>query len=606
MRTRPPFPPGTTISKRYQIVKQITSDSDFVTYGATDQTSKEAVVVRELQLPLDLGQQILQRLTEEAQALVNLGHTGIPRYLEHLHLVESDVLRFITVQQAVQGQNLALKVLDGWRPDEKQLRELAMQLLDILSYLRGQRPPLVHRDIRPEHIVLEQEGGKAHLVGFGGLRDLYHETVSGGRRWVGIPGYMAPERVRGQAFPASDLYGLGGTLIYTLTRTSPAQLPQRRLKADFRQQAQTSERLAEWIDRLQEPLVEERFQSPDEALMALRRPVPMEDVKPPSQKGLMIPALIGGNALLAVLLIVFIALYATSGGGDPDEVGEATPASDGGATVAAATTAAKQPTSPTPPGMQPGTKGAPAPRPAAVDVKRTAQDMRQPPVRPNHALRFDGAGAFTTEASDTLLPTGRAVTLEAWFKVSSQGRAEVDLPANDRPSMLLIKLSGGAWGFYLRVHDRAVVFGGAGQLATPRMVRYGQWHHVAGSYDFKTRAVRVYFDGTLVGSAKGLRRDKGDDVAAAVTIGALASGSKALKGFSVAIDEVRYWTRRRGEKRISATLEYELSGRERGLKGYWTFNEGAGKRSVDRTPDRHDGKLVGRGGLPRWVKENPF
>jgi serine/threonine protein kinase len=314
MRTRPPFPPGTTISDRYQIVRQIASDSDFVTYGATDLTSKEAVVVREMQLPVKVGQRVLQRLTTEAQSLVQLSHAGIPRYLENLHLMDGDVLRFVDVQQAIQGQNLALKVLDGWRPDEKQLRDLAMQLLDILSYMRGQAPPVVHRDIRPEHVILGQEDGRAYLVGFGGVRDLYHETVSGGTRWVGIPGYMAPERVRGQAFPASDLYGLGGTLIYTLTRTSPAQLPQRRLKADFRRQAQVAERLAEWIDRLQEPLVEERFQSPDEALMALRRPVPMEDAAPPSRKSPLIPALIAGNALLAVLLIVFIALYAASGG----------------------------------------------------------------------------------------------------------------------------------------------------------------------------------------------------------------------------------------------------------------------------------------------------
>lgn len=44
---------------------------------------------------------------------------------------------------------------------------------------------------------------------------------------------QAPEQFRGQAQPASDLYGLGGVLLYLLTGTAPSEFPQSGLRIDF-------------------------------------------------------------------------------------------------------------------------------------------------------------------------------------------------------------------------------------------------------------------------------------------------------------------------------------------------------------------------------------
>ena len=76
------------------------------------------------------------------------------------------------------------------------------------------------RDIKPDNIVLEggKTGGRVFLVDFGGVQAAAAgESFALGSTVIGTYGYMAPEQFRGAAQPASDLYGLGGTLLYLLS-----------------------------------------------------------------------------------------------------------------------------------------------------------------------------------------------------------------------------------------------------------------------------------------------------------------------------------------------------------------------------------------------------
>ncbi len=87
---------------------------------------------------------------------------------------------------------------------------------------------VVHRDVKPENIILEggKPGGKVFLVDFGGIQqgvsDSADSEVTDTGTLVGTYGYMAPEQLRGSARPASDLFALGGTLLYLLSGTKPA------------------------------------------------------------------------------------------------------------------------------------------------------------------------------------------------------------------------------------------------------------------------------------------------------------------------------------------------------------------------------------------------
>ena len=131
----------------------------------------------------------------------------------------------------------------GWRGTETEVRDIASQLLEILQYLHQQSPPLIHRDLKP-HNIIRNDDGRVFLVDFGAVQDVYRNTLLKGSTVAGTFGYMAPEQFRGAAVPASDLYGLGATILYLLTHRSPADLPQSRLKLSFRAHVNISHRFA--------------------------------------------------------------------------------------------------------------------------------------------------------------------------------------------------------------------------------------------------------------------------------------------------------------------------------------------------------------------------
>jgi serine/threonine protein kinase len=81
---------------------------------------------------------------------------------------------------------------------------------------------------------------------------------------------MAPEQFGGRSVPASDLYGLGATLIYLVTGLHPGELPQQDLRIQFADRAgQLNPNLIDWLEWMTEPSLEKRLSSAEEALRSL-------------------------------------------------------------------------------------------------------------------------------------------------------------------------------------------------------------------------------------------------------------------------------------------------------------------------------------------------
>jgi len=89
---------------------------------------------------------------------------------------------------------------------------------------------------------------------------------------VGTYGFMPPEQFGGRVTPASDLYSLGATIIYLVTGTPPADLPQKDLQIQFETYTNLSPSFTNWLKRAIAPSLEKRFQSAKEALSALEQP----------------------------------------------------------------------------------------------------------------------------------------------------------------------------------------------------------------------------------------------------------------------------------------------------------------------------------------------
>ena len=260
---------GEIIAEQYQIIDTLGQGGSGTTYQAQDLQSGERVALKALSLRRMTDWKMLELFEREARILAHLAHPAIPHYLDYFCVDTAQDRSFYIAQQLAPGKSLAMLVENGWQPDESEVRQLATQILEILIYLHSLTPPAIHRDIKPQNII-RQENGQVFLVDFGAVQDTYHHTVTGGSTVVGTYGYMAPEQFRGQAVLSTDLYGLGTTLLFLLTRKSPADLPQRQLKINFRSHVKISKEFADWLERMLEPVVEDRFHSASQALAVLR------------------------------------------------------------------------------------------------------------------------------------------------------------------------------------------------------------------------------------------------------------------------------------------------------------------------------------------------
>jgi serine/threonine protein kinase len=215
---------------------------------------------------------MLELFEREARVLSQLDHPAIPRYLDYFQIDRDRDRDFYIVQQLVEGKSLAQAIADGWHGSEEDIKQIAEQVLDVLIYLHELKPPVIHRDIKPQNVIL-QPNRKIALVDFGAVQDTYRSTQVGGSTVVGTYGYMPPEQFRGKAVPATDLYALGATILFLLTGRSPVELPEIKLKLSFRDSVNISSHFADWLDKMIEPAIEDRFSSAKQSLNALQNPI---------------------------------------------------------------------------------------------------------------------------------------------------------------------------------------------------------------------------------------------------------------------------------------------------------------------------------------------
>jgi serine/threonine protein kinase len=264
---------GELFGDRYQIEKQLGKRAGRYTLLARDLLTQEQVVIKRLSFGEDFLWDDLKLFEREAATLKTLFHPAIPRYLDHFELDLSSGKGFALVQTYIAAPSLAEHIQAGRSFNETEVIELATSLLEILHYLHERAPAVIHRDIKPSNILLENRTGnsvgKVYLVDFGSVQTLA-ARMGGTITVVGTYGYMPPEQFGDRAIPASDLYGLGATLIYLLTGQQPADLPLVDQKIQFESFTQLSPSFTHWLKQMIEPDLSRRFSSAQEAIKALQ------------------------------------------------------------------------------------------------------------------------------------------------------------------------------------------------------------------------------------------------------------------------------------------------------------------------------------------------
>lgn len=261
---------GEIIQDKYCIVSILGQGGTAITYEAKDLVNNCPVAIKVLSLHQAMEWKVIELFEREAKVLASLNHPQIPNYIDYFYLDLNANRIFFLVQELIPGKSLADLVKQGWYFKETEVQDIAKQLLAILAYLHNLDPPVIHRDIKP-HNIIRNDKGDIYLVDLGAVQDIYRNTLTRSGTFVGTIDYMSPEQMRGQACFASDLYSLGCTLLYLLTRRSPVDLPLERMKINFRDLLSISPQFADWLEIIIEPALENRFQSTEEAIVALNK-----------------------------------------------------------------------------------------------------------------------------------------------------------------------------------------------------------------------------------------------------------------------------------------------------------------------------------------------
>lgn len=203
---------------RYKILMELGAGGMSAVYLAKCDGMK--VVLKESVLPHDISElqqeKARQLFAREANLLLKLKHPQIAMVLDRFVEEERDYL----VLQYIPGLTLAQLVKAKGKQKENDVISWGRQLLEILIYLHGQEPPLLHRDLTPDNIVLK-ENNSLVLIDFGAANEFVGQATG---TMIGKQCYVAPEQLRGKASQKSDLYALGATLHYLLTAVDPEPL----------------------------------------------------------------------------------------------------------------------------------------------------------------------------------------------------------------------------------------------------------------------------------------------------------------------------------------------------------------------------------------------
>ena len=196
------------LSANYELDREIGRGGMGIVYRAKDKRLKRIVAVKVLPPEFGYRSDIKTRFLREAETAAQLNHPNIvPIY----SVDEGDGLVYF-VMACVDGSTLARELHDRGRMSADETRRIMREVTDALAYAHGRG--VVHRDIKPDNILLDGETGRAMVTDFGIARAVQEggdSRLTATGMAIGTPTYMSPEQAVGDKVidGRSDLYSLG-------------------------------------------------------------------------------------------------------------------------------------------------------------------------------------------------------------------------------------------------------------------------------------------------------------------------------------------------------------------------------------------------------------
>ena len=265
----------TAVAGRYSLERELGRGGMGIVYLAREVRLARAVAIKLLPRALASTRPALrERFLREAQMAAQLSHPNIVP-IHHVDEV-GDFVFFVMAY--VEGQTLGerLRERGPMKPTEaaRMLREIGWALA--YAHLRG----IVHRDVKPDNILLDRESGRAMVTDFGIAGETNSPSVSDGGFVRGTVHFLSPEQAAGEPVDArSDIYSLGVVGYCALTGrlpfegATPAAVMVQHLSTVpapiARAAPAVPRRLAEAVERCLEKLPENRWSSGEELAAAV-------------------------------------------------------------------------------------------------------------------------------------------------------------------------------------------------------------------------------------------------------------------------------------------------------------------------------------------------
>ncbi len=209
----------------YTIEGEIGRGGMGVVYRARDERLQRRVAIKVLPPELAFQKDIRERFTREAQTAARLSHP----HIVPIHTVGEGAEGLVYfVMGYVDGEPLGHRLRRRGQLPCEEVRRIMRETADALSAAHALS--VIHRDIKPDNILLEGTRGRVMVTDFGIAKALSHSsaaTLTGAGIAIGTPSYMSPEQAAGERDidGRSDLYSLGIVSYQMLAGELPFQAP---------------------------------------------------------------------------------------------------------------------------------------------------------------------------------------------------------------------------------------------------------------------------------------------------------------------------------------------------------------------------------------------
>jgi serine/threonine protein kinase len=208
----------------YTIEGEIGRGGMGVVYRARDERLQRRVAIKVLPPELAFSSEIRQRFTREAQTAARLSHP----HIVPIHDVGEGQGIVYFVMGLIEGESLAARIKRRGRVPAEETRRIVRETADALSAAHALS--VIHRDIKPDNILLEGTRGRVVVTDFGiakALSATSGSTLTSAGMAIGTPSFMSPEQAAGEREidGRSDLYSLGIVAYQMLSGELPFNAP---------------------------------------------------------------------------------------------------------------------------------------------------------------------------------------------------------------------------------------------------------------------------------------------------------------------------------------------------------------------------------------------